>query len=201
MMQNDFTTGAVSYGDNSWETTTAPVAKDNISRVKELIEQANTIPLFEVLKYYKMPTHQGSITCPFKHHKNGMEQTPSFKYFPNNNSFYCFGCKSGGQSSHSVKFVSLLEGINELRAAKKLLSIFETGEVVQTDEFAKDYYLKFNQLIRFSGEVRKFIIQNPHMESKIEEICQVYDKLNNKYCLSAVALERMTDQLIAKIYE
>src|ERR1700751_5558463 len=42
--------------------------------------------------------------CPFHD-----DSTPSMKVFPNNNSFYCFGCHTGGDP---IKFIEKLHGKN-----------------------------------------------------------------------------------------
>lgn len=51
-------------------------------------------------------------TCPFH-----ADSTPSMKIFPNNNSFYCFGCHVGGDA---ISFIQKLHGMNFIDACKYL---------------------------------------------------------------------------------
>ncbi len=50
--------------------------------------------------------------CPFH-----SEKTPSCTIYPENNSFYCFGCHTGGDV---IKFVSLTENVSYMEAVKTL---------------------------------------------------------------------------------
>ena len=50
--------------------------------------------------------------CPFHN-----EKTPSFTVYPENGSFYCFGC---GATGDVIDFVARLFGLSSYEAAKKL---------------------------------------------------------------------------------
>ena len=61
----------------------------------EQIKYANSLPLLSILAHYGVYLDESNrkIGCPFPSHKNGKEQTPSFVYYHNTNTFWCFGCK------------------------------------------------------------------------------------------------------------
>ena len=94
----------------------------NHQTISLTIKRANTINLAQVFKYYGVDINEFNkkICCPFKFHK---DNSPSFYYYPETNSFNCFGCKSAG---NPVNFVSLIEDINKLEAANKLLNNFDS---------------------------------------------------------------------------
>ena len=57
-------------------------------------EIKRTVPILELATYLgiKIDPHNRAI-CPF--HK---DTNPSLKFYPENNSFYCFGCNIGGSN-------------------------------------------------------------------------------------------------------
>jgi hypothetical protein len=78
---------------------------DIFRQVKELLD------IKYVLDVYGVPTDaKGAALCPF--HR---EKTKSFKLYEN--SFYCFGCGTGGTV---IDFVMKTFGLTELEAAQKL---------------------------------------------------------------------------------
>ena len=117
------------------------------------VSEANKASLLQIFKSYNIKIDQNNkkVTCPFKHHANGNEKTPSFFYYPQNNSFYCFGCKSG---RYPVDFVSIYENIDRLSAADKILNNFDLVESVRGDDEFKEKALL---LICFSNFVREQI--------------------------------------------
>ena len=50
--------------------------------------------------------------CPFHH-----EKTPSFNVYPDNGSFYCFGCGTGGDV---ITFVRKIENLDYIEAVRFL---------------------------------------------------------------------------------
>lgn len=65
--------------------------------------------------------------CPFHQEKNG-----SCTFFPDTNSFYCFGCGAGGDG---VDFVAQLHGLRPIEAARMIARDF--GIQVHTPEPAE----------------------------------------------------------------
>ena len=87
-------TGPIDYGEESGEigdTSTSPKKPG-----QELIRRSNAVPIIQIFKMYKVRLDQFNrrTTCPFKHHKNGKESTPSFWYYPDTNSFNCYGSRT-----------------------------------------------------------------------------------------------------------
>src|ERR1700684_4389287 len=77
---------------------------------KELIKKANSVPLPTILKHYghHIDAYNRYIICPFSFHKGGRENGGSFCYYPDTNTFWCFGCKTG---TTPVSFVSNKENL------------------------------------------------------------------------------------------
>ena len=63
---------------------------------------------------------QGFSRCPF----HSGDNTPSFKIYPGDRGFYCFGCGAAGDV---IKFVQLLFNLSFIEAVKKLNSDFSLG--------------------------------------------------------------------------
>ena len=78
------------------------------------IEMALAVPIQDLIQ---QPVRRNSgklvTSCPL--HK---EKTPSFFIYPDNNSFYCFGCLAGGDS---INFVKLLYGFDFIKSVKWLI--------------------------------------------------------------------------------
>ena len=84
-------------------------------------------PIEEVISSYVVLKRAGSTLkglCPFHN-----ERTPSFTVYPNTNSFYCYGCQSGGDV---VTFIKTAENLDYMEAVKLLadrsgMSMPDTG--------------------------------------------------------------------------
>ncbi len=80
--------------------------------IQELVQRSDIV---SVVQNYVQLRHKGRIhtgLCPFH-----SEKTPSFVVYPENNSFYCFGCQSGGSAIH---FIQQIENISYVEAIKFL---------------------------------------------------------------------------------
>lgn len=83
------------------------------------ITQAVSVSL--ACETYGIPINrQGFSRCPF----HSGDNTPSFKVYPNDRGFYCFGCGAGGDV---IKFVMKLFDLNFIEAVKKLNADFSLG--------------------------------------------------------------------------
>ena len=83
------------------------------------ITQAVSVSL--ACQTYGIPyNRQGFSNCPF----HSGDNTPSFKIYPNDRGFYCFGCGAGGDV---ITFVEKLFGLNFIEAVKKLNADFSLG--------------------------------------------------------------------------
>lgn len=200
------TTGPFSYGETSWQdgdSSKAFTRKD----IENLIKKANSVSLPRILKYYGIRIDNGNtkIICPFKSHKGGKENTPSFNLYQETNSFYCFGCKIGSQYAHGCEFIAEMDNINRFKAANKILEIF--GDDVLEDSENNDLLDSFSVsekleiMLDFSSTVREFRTYNSGEESFsfIEKVCAVYDKHNLKHKPNNEALKMLVQELKKRI--
>jgi len=163
---------------------------------QELINRANTIPLIKVLKYYgiRLDPYNRKTTCPFKSHKGGRESTPSFYFYHDTNSFYCFGCKA---KSRPCDFVAGMDNCTKVQAAHKLIQLFEI-DVDEDNLFDRmDFAERLKIMLDFSTAVREFYRTYDAEEARVyvEVACQKYDALNLKHKLDNEALRRTVEQL------
>ena len=84
---------------------------------QQIRERTNILEIAE--RYGIELNRQHEACCPF--HK---ENTPSFRVYPQNQSYYCFGC---GESGDSVKLVAKLNHISNHEAAKVINAQFCLG--------------------------------------------------------------------------
>lgn len=198
-------TGLDGYGEAPGEAGNSSATSPGKAFFQELIRKANTVPLARVFKYYniRFSSYKTSIVCPFKSHKGGRENTGSFLYYPQTNSFYCFGCKIGGEFAHACEFVAAMEGISRAKAAYRVLDLFrddvdESGDnVYEGPNFSEQMEIQMD----FANTVRNF--RQNHFDEKshafIEEKCRVYDDLNLKHKLDNEALRRIVELLKEEI--
>ena len=84
--------------------------------------------------------------CPFHN-----EKTPSFTVYPENGSFYCFGCGAGGDV---FTFTKLIENLDYIEAVKKLA---ERASITLPDEGYDDSFMKLkNTVYEINRETAKF---------------------------------------------
>jgi DNA primase len=163
--------------------STNPTLKDPYGRtisVKSLVEQANTVPLFEVFKDYAIHVdeYNRKARCPV--HSNGTERTPSFWYYPETNSFYCFGCKiSGGPTE-------LIAATKEMSRYDAALFVIENyGKFLRMAAEVPETHASSNDkiLLVFSEIIYDFIADHERSDESIayaEKICAAFDQLVEK---------------------
>lgn len=193
------------YGETSWEAGYSSATSQGKVFHKDIIRQANTVPILNVFKHYglRLSEYNHKITCPFKSHKGGRERTPSFIYYPDTNSYHCFGCNNG----RSVcDFVAEMDGTDPTKAAFKILKLFQDSVGEEDAMDVDDASKRLEIMMDFSVAVRDF--RDTHFSTKdqsfIEGVCSVYDDLYNKYNsktrrLDNEALRRIVGQLKEKI--
>jgi hypothetical protein len=184
---------------------TTQAALTNKQLVKELITHANTVPLPIILRHYgiRIDAQNTSIICPFLKHKGGRESTPSFHYKPDNNSFWCYGCKSGRDA---VDFVATMENIAMGAAARKIIELFGSDVDVNGIDLnpAINYSERVEIYMDFSNCIHESIhlnMDDPVALSYFEEITLAFDKMNEKYSLSNEALKSLVFKLKEKIQQ
>jgi hypothetical protein len=182
------------YGDSTEVTTGKKYYQD-------LIRKADSIPIVKLFRHYRLRLDDNNrkIICPFSSHQGGRESSPSFYYYPNTNSFWCFGCKTGVRC---CDFVSNVDKISRVKAAFKILELFksdvdEDAILIDRENFSE----KLEIMLMFSSKVREFRRNSADEKSLqfIEELCAVYDAINVKHSLNNEALRSVVDQLIEKI--
>lgn len=199
------TTGSLSYGETSWTSGDSAKTAAGKTVEQDLIAKANSVPLFRVLRYCNVkvnPSHVNSTICPFKHHKGGRERTGSFYFYPETNSFYCHGCKTGGMHRHAVAFVAAFEGITFVKAAQKIIGLF-SDDVDPTAEFSDGRNLpeQLEIMMEFSDAVREFRRNYLDDESQyfVENICKAYDELNARHDMDNESLRLLVFKLKEQI--
>lgn len=84
--------------------------------------------------------------CPFH-----SEKTPSFNVYPENNSFYCFGCGAGGSA---ITFISRIENLAYLDAVKSLAQKF--GMNMPEDGYDDTLSKRRGRILSANREAAKF---------------------------------------------
>ena len=194
------TSGPVSNSETSWEDGSVSVPLEGKLFYKNLKNKANAVPIIRIFKHYgvNVDENRKTTTCPFQSHKGGRERTPSFNYYPETNTYYCFGCHKG---STCCDFVSSIDKITTTDAAYKILETFASDNdciILQTkDNFVEQFQISLD----FSNAVREF--RTSHFDDKsfkfIERVCKVYDDMNSKHELDNIALRFLVDQLKIQI--
>jgi len=163
---------------------------------QELIGKANSVPIAKLFKHYeiRLDTHNKKTSCPFKSHKGGRERTPSFYFYPDTNSFNCYGCNIGGRC---CELVMHMESCTKVQAAYKILQQF--GSDVDEDNIydPEDLEERLKIMMDFSNTVREFYQTYPTEEAGVyvEAACKKFDALNLKKKLNNEALQRTVEQL------
>lgn len=190
------TTRSNSDGKTPGETGSVAAAFAGKDYYQELIGKANTVPIAKVFKHYgvRLDTHNRKTACPFRSHKGGRERTPSFYFYPDTNSFNCYGCSIGGRC---CEFVMHMEHCTKVQAAYKILQLF--GSDVDEDNIfdPEDLAERLVIMMDFSNAVREFYQTYPTEEAGVyvEVACKKYDALNLKHKLDNEALRRTVEQL------
>lgn len=167
---------------------------------KSVIDKANTVPISKLFKLYglKLDEINRKITCPFKTHKGGRENTASFYYYPHTNTYHCYGCKQGNTP---IDFIINMERCSAKKAAIKILENFsedvDEDLILNKDDFSE----KLKILISYSDEVRLFRLNHINEEdfNFIEDNCQTFDKICQRHDLNADALKVVVSKLIDNI--
>lgn len=149
---------------------------------KNIFKTANTLKLIKLFKYYNLKVSESNrkIKCPFKSHAQGRESTPSFYYYPDKNTFWCFGCKTG---VHAVDFVTAYENCKPIEAARKIIQLFNCDDATYTDEGHEDLT---DNLLLFFTKIRdlRSDINSEEFSLFLENISEKFDTLYDKYSLN-----------------
>lgn len=149
--------------------------------IKDIFNKANSINIIELISKYISLHGQIKIICPFKDHKGGRESTPSFYIYPESNSFWCFGCKTGRKP---VDFLSKIENISKYQAALKIIENSEYDFIIDYDD---SHDGKLKELIEFSDFLN--IKSQIYGVEYMEKYSKIFDDLNKKYDLNTEAIK------------
>src|SRR6185369_7708626 len=167
---------------------------------QDLIQKANTVPIIRVFKHYglRLDERNRKIICPIPSHKGGRENSPSFYYYPETNTFWCFGCKTG---VGCTDLVAAMDNTSKAKAAFKILEWF--GDDVDEDKILdrENFSERLEIMMDFSNTVREF--RRSYFDEKaiahIDDVCSVYDTENLKHKLDNEALRRLVEYLKEEI--
>jgi hypothetical protein len=194
------TTGPVSYGETPGETGNFTMSSARKDTLKELIARANAVPIIHIFKRYGLlfNSYNRKVTCPFKSHKGGRESSPSFWYYPETNSYCCYGCRRG---SFGVDFVAEMERCSPEKAAAKILELFasEVDEDLIVEGANPSERLEI--MMKFSSRVFEFrqSHSDKHAIEFIEYICWIYDRSNRLHKHDNEALSRLVEHCVEHI--
>ena len=194
------TTGPDGYGEVPGETGASTGPSPGKAFYQELISRANTVPITRVFKHYglRLDEHNRKITCPIPSHKGGRENSASFYYYPQTNTFWCFGCKTG---IGCCDLVAAMDGISKAKAAFRLIEWFaddvDEDGILDNSSFSE----RLEIMLDFSSAVREFrtIAIDDKSIAHIEHICSVYDRINLKLKLDNEGLRRLVGELKKEI--
>lgn len=120
---------------------------NNIETIKQ------SVSMIDVLNFYGLrPNRQGFIPCPFHN-----EKTASFKAYPKDKGFYCFGC---GESGDVIDFVMKYFNLHFNDALHKLNDDFNLG-------------LKFKRINTYNADEMHDMLKNK--EENLKNINRVKD--------------------------
>jgi hypothetical protein len=200
----------LSISDTLGSYSDCPTSRENRGSIsppqnvgQKLIAQASTIPLCLLFKHYgvKLDQFTRKACCPFSNHKNGNERTPSFVYYPETNSFRCYGCGIGHKGAHAAEFMAAMEGISREEGAKLALKLFYSSDQIIPAPVQEDYQKRFLLLLSFSEKVKEFKENHPNSKARkfCEDMCQIFDEMNAKRQLGNEALQQLIDGLLFKL--
>jgi DNA primase len=193
-------TGPDSNSETSWEDGDISTPFAGKTFYKDLIHRADKTPIIKVFKHYglRLDENNRKIICPIPSHKGGRESTASFWYYPQTNTFWCFGCKTG---VGCCDFVASMDKITKVSAAFKILELFSSDVPEEVETYQQDFSERFEIMLDFSNTIRDF--RQSHFDQKsfdfIENICKVYDAINLKHELNNEALRSVVNKLKTRI--
>jgi hypothetical protein len=194
------TTGPVGYGPLPGETGYSATPTTGQSSHQSLIARANAVPITHIFKHYglRFSPYTHKTTCPFKSHKNGRENTPSFTLYENTNSYTCFGC---GIGNRAVDFVAEMDQCHPDKAATKILQLFGTKVDEDLLSAIDGTSERTEIMLQFSQAVLEFrqTHQSQHAFQFIEHICWVYDRSNERHDYDNEALRQLVEQCLEHI--
>lgn len=191
--RSDSQNGQSSQTDSSQQTPESNFYKD-------LIKKANSTSIKSLFKYYSLQLDETNrkIICPLPKHqgKYGRESSASFYFYPETNSFWCFGCKTG---IYPTDLVAAMESISRTAAAFQIVNLFESDPNLDFSTKEVNSNERLEILLSFSDVIREFIQSNPNQISQAEKISLVFDTLYAKHNLDNKAIISIINKLKQKL--
>lgn len=156
-------------------------------------DRAINFPLNKLFKIYNLNINKSNTKtiCPFASHSNGSERTASFVYYPESNTYWCFGCKQGNTS---IDFVKNMEGLNYYQALDKISSLNDDNTItIKRSSSFEEYFTKYNE---FSSKL-SVLFRNDY--DKAMEIMKSFDEIKLEYCFNQEEVIKLIDKLILRI--
>ena len=174
-------------------------AYTEVDVVKQTIDKANAANLLDILHTHNIniDTYSRKACCPFSFHKGGNERSGSFYYYPDTNSFYCFGCKAGGGP---VEFVTAFDNYetNKYNAALSIINNYQ----INTSNINERSINHYRIYLEFSHLVRDFIIQHRDDSKALdyaEYVSSAFDEIRNRRVLDPGGLNMLYINLKKKL--
>lgn len=156
-------------------------------------DRAINFPLDKLFKLYNLNINKSNTKsiCPFPSHNNGNERTASFMYYPESNTYWCFGCKQGNSS---IDFVKYMDGLNYHQALNKISLLNNDGPILSRPNSSfEEYFKKYNE---FSSKLN-VLFRNDY--DKAMEIMKSFDEIRLEYSLNHEEVVKLIDKLILRI--
>lgn len=87
--------------------------------IEEMKDKIDIIEIVDIIAWIHIENSRKLIQCPLPHHKDG---TPSFKIFPQTDTFYCWGCKHWWDQ---INFIQSYYWITSKEAIQKFYSLIK----------------------------------------------------------------------------
>ncbi len=163
-----------------------------IDIVKKTIDKANAANILHILHSYNLniDAHNNTVCCPFSFHKGGNERSSSFTFYAKTNSFFCYGCNTGGGP---VEFVEAHSNytLSKYSAALSIIDKYKTNQLNVSEKNSNSFYKIY---IEFSHLVRNFIMKNKDNSQALnyaEKISAAFDDLRHRHTLEPEGLNKI----------
>lgn len=168
--------------------------------IKDKIARANSASLLELFARYEIPIDgyaSKKCCCPLPDHN---DNSPSFFFKTENQTFYCYGCGRGGKA---VRLVSLMENVSLEEAADKIIEGYETNPDVVSNN-GREFRERKAIVLGFSSIIRAFLQENSDDVNAIayaDKIAKGFDTLTEKHEIQNDGLKKVVEKLKMKLGE
>jgi putative DNA primase/helicase len=154
------------------------------------------VSIEEILRLYEIELNDNeNMNCPLPDHE---DNTPSFRFYLSDNSFYCFGCKKGGSI---IDFVMHMDKCTMLQSCKKINEAFDLNV-----DFSFENDLNYDWVIFNNGkyEIDLTILRNhliyEHYVYNTEHELLIYDDFGYFKNIKPYELKKIIENHLPSIY-